>query len=111
MIASKVSFHDSTLVSLTHNGDEVSLLLDDVWWSDHTGPAAVILHGVSQVTRNSAKVQRLDMETRDAEILTLRQDNAAVTLVISWNELSSAHSNIVTYVLEGARLELLPQAS
>ena len=99
-----LGFHESTLAGLSHRGGTVRLSLDGVRTPDGREAAEVVIEGVRDVLRDNSPTGSLYMEQPDGEVLTLRQDGDAVTLVVEWNDFAAKRQHVAVYTLVGGRI-------
>ena len=104
----RVSFHEATIVGMSHYGNTVDLTFDDVLIEGSRVSAEVALQGVRRTLRDGAPVETISMEQKDGEVLSLRQEGDWVLFVVQWNDYSNKHLTVVTYRLLGARIVLCP---
>ena len=102
----QVSFHDSSLVGVSHNGPTITLALEDVGTSNSQLSMDVVISGVTAILRDGLPIHDLGMETADGEIVELSQEGRTVTLIIRWHRYAPKSHKTAVYSLAGADLRL-----
>ena len=84
MILKGISFHDSTLTSISREGSAICLGLDSVYVNGTLRSAKVFLINVGDMTSQGLPIDDLRMEGDDGEILTLEPTEEGVKLILIW---------------------------
>jgi hypothetical protein len=100
----QLSFHEATITGIARRGNVVTLTLDDALLTGSRGPAEVTIAGVRNIQRDGLPVAALSMEEKDGEILTLREQDGGVRLVVEWNDFATRRQHIVVYDLIGGTI-------
>jgi hypothetical protein len=61
---------------------------------------------VRSILRDGLPVEELRMEEKDGEILTLREQNGDVRLVVEWNDFAAKRQHTAVYDLIGGTIAL-----
>lgn len=102
----QVSFHEATLVSISHFNDRVKLSLDDVLVCDTRVPADVDIENVRSIFRNDLAVKSVEMEEEDGEVLGVVQQNGQIVFVVQWNNFFEKTQSTVVYKFCGENVVL-----
>ena len=101
-----ISFHDVGLVGIVHTGSVVTFTLQDVLIGGMPKAAEVTVDGVSTVLRNGLSAPDIRMETKDGEVLTLREEDGQILLAIQWDDFVARTHEVVAYTLNGPKITL-----
>ena len=102
----QISFHEATLTGIVRRGSTVSLTLEDVFVAGVQRAAEVSVEGVDAVLRDDVPLSDLRMEKEDGEILTLREEDGQVLLIIEWNDFAAKSQEMAVYTLNGPNIAL-----
>lgn len=102
----QVGFHEATLAGISQSGDTVTLALDDVCTADTQRAVKVDIINVRAILRENVAVEHFLMEKKYGEVLTLREENGQVFLVVDWDDFTAKVQNTVVYVFTGENVIL-----
>lgn len=102
----QISFHDASLLGIVHTGSVLTLALEGVLIGEVLTAAEVIVDGVSALLRNGSPLSHFQMEKKNGEILTLREENGQILLAIQWDDFIAKTHEIVAYTLNGPNIAL-----
>lgn len=105
-ISSETSFHDSTLLSLTQKGAEVSIAMDGVYLEEKPQSANVVVRKIAHITRNGIPASTISMEDEDGEVLRLHCEKDHVLFVVEWSNFHNKQREIAVYQLFGGQIFL-----
>ena len=99
--AQKLSFHDSTIISVRREDDSVVLVVKDVaigdGFGDAVGRGTVRFVGVLTITRDGCPVDDLVPVYEDGEIWTLDHKTDVVALIVDWTDYKTHRSQTHCY--------------
>ena len=102
----QISFHEAGLVGLSHVDHTVNLELEGVFVAGVLKAAEVSIEKVTSVVRNELPISHFRMEKRDAEVLTIREENDHVAIAVQWDDYAAKTHEVVAYILNGPNVEL-----
>lgn len=102
----QISFHESTLVSISQFNDKIKLSLDDVLVCDARMPKDVYIENINSISKNNVSVRSVSMEEEDGEVLNIYQQDEDVVLVVQWNNFFKKTQNTVVYKFCGEKVVL-----
>lgn len=101
MMASELSFHESTVVAFDRQHDVVRLSLSDVRYNERTRSVYVEVRDVTAILADGRIVTDVRMEHEDGEVLTLEVSDEQVYLIVQWNDFGNHATTTKSYRVNG----------
>jgi hypothetical protein len=104
------SFHDSTLKTVSSTPATIKMEFEDVVVDDCKKSAEMVFEGVHDLTEDGSPSPQLAMEMPDAEILTLKEKDGWVHLIVVWRDYEKRLSSTKAYRFgsRATRFRVLP---
>jgi hypothetical protein len=80
----QLSFHESTLIGITRQGQSLSLELEDVHTGDGNANVVITMSGVRAIVCDGKMIDKFAMEAEEAEVLTLQFSATSMELIVEW---------------------------
>jgi hypothetical protein len=107
MIPANISFHDATIVSVSREGDDCVLEVEDVVIGDGDEIVAgtITFEGVSRITVDGEEAEGIEMAGDDGEILEFEELPGPVArLSVIWTQHQSHDEEQNLYLVECSRI-------
>lgn len=101
-----MSFHDSSLIHLTHSGQELHLTLGDITVEEQQTTAVVVIEGIETITDNGVGIGTMTALTEDGEVMQLSSNGHNVTFIVVWHGYQPRTHAIHVYEMFGQMLTM-----
>ncbi len=92
-----VSFHESTILDIQHNGDTVVLKLEGVQAGAAKTSGFLYISGIRSLECDGTNIQSFGSELIDSEILTLNLGESRLLLIVECTDFATRNSLIHCY--------------
>ena len=86
MLSKGTSFHDSSLVSISHRENDTLLFFENVYVDGTLRFAELVLKEVVEVVCDGARIAKIEMIYDDGEILELSVSDKELSMLVIWTE-------------------------
>ena len=95
------TLHDSSLVNIVKKDKGLILHVEDVLVEDAEVSMKILIENIESITKDGVIIENMTMETDDATVFDLEEENSAIVFSVIWRKYTPVWSDFCTYVFKG----------